>query len=257
MLMCMINIFSAVLKFLYWCTKLNCQLSLPDQTNINHSLGNFYSTIDARSVQFKDFSLFLYQFIVLHSLVNNKFTLVSIGLVFSFVLFFGEHWTSGRAKIRDAIAYQEKKEKRKSKPFCFRENESFCFQIRNFCFFQLQNAPALRKKKFLIGHHNITWQLYIPDNITITIISNLLAKSLLRFKCISKPWLSWISDPKFELLNQERRGGAIALSYIKVMPLFRFLSQKILFKNLRYPFSKIRPLNKDGMQVYSTLHIGL
>lgn len=44
----------------------------------------------------------------------------------------------------------------------------------------------------------------VPTEITMIILSKLPVRSLLRFKCVCKQWHSWISNPKFELSNQQR-----------------------------------------------------
>ncbi|KAM3320813.1 hypothetical protein P3S67_008015 [Capsicum chacoense] len=87
----------------------------------------------------------------------------------------------------------------------------------------------------------------IADDITIIILSNLPVKSLLRFKCVSKSWFSWISDPKFELSNAQRQQrGAISLLYNNDIPSFLFMTENIVLKDLIYPFNKIVPDVKVG-----------
>lgn len=48
-------------------------------------------------------------------------------------------------------------------------------------------------------------QRHIPEDIVIRILSRLPVESLLRFRCVSKAWLSLISDPKFTLDSSQRR----------------------------------------------------
>ncbi|KAM7485699.1 hypothetical protein LguiA_001708 [Lonicera macranthoides] len=46
----------------------------------------------------------------------------------------------------------------------------------------------------------------IPDEIILRyILSQLPAKSLLRFRCICKRWCGWISDPQFKFWSERRR----------------------------------------------------
>nr|XP_016435640.1 PREDICTED: putative F-box protein At1g71320 [Nicotiana tabacum] len=62
--------------------------------------------------------------------------------------------------------------------------------------------------------------LDLPDDITTIVLSNLPVKSLLRFKCVSKPWNSWISS--------RRRKGAIArISNWNSTLSFRFINQQL------------------------------
>ncbi|XP_059650389.1 F-box/kelch-repeat protein At3g06240-like [Cornus florida] len=55
----------------------------------------------------------------------------------------------------------------------------------------------------------------LPQELVFDILSRLPAKSLCRFKCVSKPWHSLISDPYFAKthLNNHRRERLIFMSY--------------------------------------------
>ncbi|XP_019266477.1 PREDICTED: F-box/kelch-repeat protein At3g23880-like [Nicotiana attenuata] len=85
---------------------------------------------------------------------------------------------------------------------------------------------------------------HVPNEIIIIILSNLPVKSLLRFKCVSKPWNSWISSPKFQLSNQ-RRQGAISMVFklyeerkkgYSESTAFRFINQQLTLRERKFPF---------------------
>ncbi|KAM7488734.1 hypothetical protein LguiB_026218 [Lonicera macranthoides] len=66
-----------------------------------------------------------------------------------------------------------------------------------------QNSPwalrfAAHRKSKHKKERTMEWELpLIPDEIIDNILLRLPVKSLLRFKCVSKRWLSTISDPNF------------------------------------------------------------
>ncbi|KAK9182337.1 hypothetical protein WN944_025480 [Citrus x changshan-huyou] len=93
----------------------------------------------------------------------------------------------------------------------------------------------------------------LPDDVLIEVLSRLPVKSLLRFKCACKQWLSLISDPGFALLQYKRTARnsppKILLSkrslYSKDSPLRSFdcsttsLHDQRALTRLHFPF--IRP----------------
>ncbi|XP_059285701.1 F-box/kelch-repeat protein At3g23880-like [Lycium ferocissimum] len=85
----------------------------------------------------------------------------------------------------------------------------------------------------------------VPDEITMIILSNLPVKSLLRFKCISKQWGSWISCPKFQLSNQSQSGVIVDVLFCYKAPCsttgkmnkrsIRFINQQLASEEFSYP----------------------
>ncbi|KAK6783753.1 hypothetical protein RDI58_017207 [Solanum bulbocastanum] len=81
---------------------------------------------------------------------------------------------------------------------------------------------------------------YLPCEITMIILSYLRVKSLLRFKCVSNSWYLWISNPKFELSNNQQRERPIVMmmfkEYSKLTCPIRFINQQLTLEELNVPF---------------------
>lgn len=45
---------------------------------------------------------------------------------------------------------------------------------------------------------------FLPDEVMVEILSRLPVKSLIRFRCVCKPWLSLFSNPNFAAMNLNR-----------------------------------------------------
>ncbi|XP_060171099.1 F-box protein CPR1-like [Lycium barbarum] len=77
----------------------------------------------------------------------------------------------------------------------------------------------------------------LPNEIIVSILSNLPVKSLLRFKCVSKSWCSWISCPKFKLSNQGRQGAIVEVYKGSTRKsFFQSINQQLTLEELNDPF---------------------
>ncbi|KAM7492944.1 hypothetical protein LguiB_027553 [Lonicera macranthoides] len=92
---------------------------------------------------------------------------------------------------------------------------------------QLHDDPLMMQLNKKITHHNhnqgsscsngekirvATTTKILPQEIIDEILYRLPVKSLLRFKCVSKRWLSAISDSTFNLYYQRKPGSVFALT---------------------------------------------
>ncbi|XP_059630364.1 F-box/kelch-repeat protein At3g06240-like [Cornus florida] len=64
----------------------------------------------------------------------------------------------------------------------------------------------------------------LPHDIVLDILSRLPVKSLNRFKCVSKPWLSLISDPYFVKMHLNRANSDPSMNHHRLFTLFPFYS---------------------------------
>lgn len=79
--------------------------------------------------------------------------------------------------------------------------------------------------------------VYLPDEITMIILSVLPVKALLRFKYVLRSWHCWISNPNFHLSNQRREEGAIVNATWNSNPSFQLIKQQLIVEELNYPLS--------------------
>ncbi|XP_059284994.1 F-box protein At3g07870-like [Lycium ferocissimum] len=87
---------------------------------------------------------------------------------------------------------------------------------------------------------------HLTYDIIVIILSNLPVKSLLRFKCVSKSWCCWISNPNFQRRKQGQE-GAITMLYKSSTsrkssrrPSFSFMNKQLTSENLSCPLRKRR-----------------
>ncbi|XP_059630080.1 F-box/kelch-repeat protein At3g06240-like [Cornus florida] len=64
----------------------------------------------------------------------------------------------------------------------------------------------------------------LPHDIVLNILSRLPVKSLNRFKCVSKPWFSFISDPYFVKMHLNRANSDPDMNPHRLFTLFPFYS---------------------------------
>ncbi|PNX94077.1 F-box protein [Trifolium pratense] len=89
---------------------------------------------------------------------------------------------------------------------------------------------------------------YVPDDLTMYVLSRLPVKSVLRFSCLSKSYNSLVSDPTFVKLHLDRSSKNADLTHVytannrsATFTVFRLLENSWIITNLPYdPYYQLR-----------------
>lgn len=100
---------------------------------------------------------------------------------------------------------------------------------------QMRTSSSSSRKSININRQQI------PDDVILDILSRLPAKSVVRFRCVSRTWYSFTHDPFFACLHHARsltrdNGSALLLSYpdpSSSSTSFSFFERKQGFRNLQ------------------------